>query len=430
MIIKLPNEVEYILSKIESNNFQAYVVGGALRDTILNKTPSDFDIATNASIEQIQEIFKDEKIIETGLKHGTVTLRIHHQNYEITSFRGYDNNSLKEDLAKRDFTINALAYSLKDGLVDLFSCVDDIKNKTLRLVNENEQLILDDPLRILRGIRFIARYNLKITSQTKAIFNKHRKLLNNVSKERINVELNSILLSNSPSKIIEEYFEIFKVLVPPLKAMKGFKQNNPYHYLDVLEHTFKVLDNVPNDLSLRLAALFHDIGKPNTYQEKDGIDHFYGHYHESVIITLPILQELKYDNKTIDEVINLIEYHDLELSCAKTIKKLLNKIDVPLFMKLLDLKAADIKGQSPKYLNRLDDIEKIRNYVNEILKKNECFSLKDLAINGNDLIALGIPKSKKLGNMLNELLDLVIEKKLENGKDILINYVKENMLNK
>lgn len=418
MQISLPKEVNTIITKLNEHSFEAYVVGGALRDLILNKSPNDYDIATSATYEQIKEVFKKHKIIPYGLKHGTIILRINKKNFEITTFRG---KSLKEDLSLRDFTINSLSYSPNEGLIDYVGACKDIQNKTIRINGTDDEIFKKDPLRILRAIRFASTLSFKIEETTKKYILKNYTLLDNVSKERIRDELIKILCSKESTKYLDEYFDVFSYLIEELKPLKGFKQNNPYHYLDVWKHTLSVIEHVDNDRELKLAALFHDIGKPCAYSEKDGIGHFYKHPIFSKQIAKENLSKLNLDNKTMHNVLTLIEYHDYYINNKKQLKKLLNIIGDTLFLKLINLKKADIIAQSPRYLSRLNEMDQILEENKNIIKNKECFTLQDLQINGDDLLLLGL-KNKHMGKILNNVLDKVINEELPNDKITLIKY--------
>lgn len=416
--IKIPNYIETVLKALENQGFSAYIVGGAVRDFVINRENHDYDICTNATLEEIKETFKNYKIIPTGLKHGTVVLLIENNNIEITTFRG-SSNDLYDDLRKRDFTINSLVYSLKDGFVDKVSGVNDIKNKVIRFNENSNERVLEDPLRILRAIRFSSVLEFDIDNVSKSYLFEYKNLLKNVSSERIREELNKILLSNKPSYYLRKYFDIFTIFLPELRKIKGFEQNNPYHNQDVFEHSLSVLNNVPPILSLRLAALFHDIGKADTFSlDEDGIGHFYNHPNISEEITKEILKRLKYDNKTIDEVCLLIHHHDCNLDSKKAIKRMLSIFDENIDL-LYSLMNADRLAHTSCSYCKLS-IEEIKEITREILEEENCFSLKNLKINGNDLIKLGVKKGPNIGFILNELLNLVIDEKLENDKDDLI----------
>ena len=424
---KYPDSIQTALISLEKSGFSAFVVGGAVRDFFLNKEPHDYDIATNATVNEMYEVFKDYKIIDTGLKHGTLTIHINHVEIEITCFRG-SKNSLEEDLRLRDFTFNSMAMDKDYNLYDFCNGKIDLKNKIIRC--NNEETFKNDPLRILRAIRQSGKFNFKIEEKTKKLMNRDCILLNNVSKERISSELSQILLCDNISNLIEDNLNIFTAIIPELKEIVGFHQNNPHHIYDVFRHTLKVLENTPKILELRLAALFHDIGKPKCYSEdENGIGHFYNHEDVSEEIAFNILKRLKYDNKTIEFVCKLIMFHDYPLNNSKkNLRKLLNKFDDERIELLFHLKKADVLGQNPNYNDRLDLIKKSENIIEDIIKEGACFSLKQLKINGNDLIDLGIKNGKLIGDILNSCLNKIIDGEIENDKDILLNMIKENYL--
>jgi len=424
---KFPPSITTCLNLLEKGGFQAVVVGGAVRDFFLNKEPKDYDVATNANISEMNEIFKDYKIINTGLKHGTLTVHINHYQIEITSYRGKE-NSLKEDLYLRDFTFNSMAIDKNYKLYDFYNGKKDLENKIVRC--NNTDTFINDPLRILRAIRQAGKYNFRIEDETKKLMMQTSYLLKNVSKERITSELSQILLRDNISNLIKDHLDIFLSIIPELEETIGFEQNNPYHEYDVFEHTLKVLENTPSILELRLAALLHDIGKPKCYSKDDEhIGHFFNHEKVSKEIAYTILKRLKFDNKTIDFVCKLIEYHDYQIiDNKKSLSKLLNKFNDERTELLFELKKADILGQNKDYYYRLNELDEAYNHLVSIIEKGTCFTLKQLAINGNDLINLGISDGKLIGQILNECLNDVLEEKIENNKDALLNKISKMIL--
>ncbi|MDD3304880.1 MAG: CCA tRNA nucleotidyltransferase [Bacilli bacterium] len=419
--INVPNQVVKVLNTLENAGYEGYLVGGAIRDNYLNIKCDDYDIASSATVEEVYNLFANYKIIKTSLKHETVSLILDNLKIEITTYRDAE-HTLTGDLFLRDFTIDSLAYSLKEGIIDYYNGVDDLNNKTIRINGDNNSRFIEDPVRILRAIRLSATLDFDIEPRTKNYILNDANLLKNVSVERIQYEFTKLLLSSNPSNYIREYFSALTVFMPELEPLKGFDQNNPHHIYDCLEHTLKVLDNVDVNIILRLSALFHDTGKPYSYTiDKNNIGHFYGHYKISAEITLKILRRLKYSNDIIDRVINLINFHDYPLSLTKkSVRKLLNRFGPKDINNLLALKKADTLGQSPDYWGRLKEIEEVGKIIDEIIGENDCFSLKDLKINGNDLMLLGITDGKTIGYILNQLLDLVIEEKLENNRELLL----------
>lgn len=440
--IFIPEEIKNILNILNKNGYEAYVVGGCVRDAILNKFPKDYDICTSALPEIVEEIFKDYEIIETGLKHGTITLLGEDDSYEITTFRidgEYSDgrhpdkieftSNLKEDLSRRDLTINSLAADKDGNIIDYFNGINDINNKIIRCVGDPYKRYNEDALRILRTLRFSSVLCFEIEENTKkAIFDLYKNL-DFISQERISSELVKLLNGDNSIKILKEYFEILFHIIPELKPLYKFNQNNPHHDLDAFEHTLKVVENVKhkNDLVLIFAALFHDIGKPDCYSEDEkGIGHFYNHHKLSEKMTIDILTRMRYPNDFIKNVSELVLFHDRQIAVSKkSILKLLNQISKKNFERLLVLKKADRLGKENIIQHsEIKEIEEIENLLNSLVLNKECFSLKSLKINGKDLIELGLIPGQQFKIILEELLDLVIEEKLENNKEKLINFVK------
>ena len=440
-MIKIPQDAKIILDRLDLNGYEAYVVGGCVRDSVLGRTPGDWDICTNALPEQTMEIFSDFHVIPTGIKHGTVTIMLNHEGYEITTYRvdgGYSDGrhpdsvsftpNLIEDASRRDFTINAMAYSPKFGLADFFGGVDDIRNGIIRCVGEPGMRFSEDALRIMRAVRFASVLGFEIEQDTRDAMKKLYKNLDLVAKERINVEFNKLLCGENPSELLKRYDYLFFHIIPELKAMKGCEQNNPYHIYDVWNHTLAVLENIEEkDEVLRLAALFHDIGKPHVYTEKDGVGHFYGHADKSSELTQSIMKSLKYSTDEINEVLTLVKYHDTPIvPTVKFVRRMLGKMEKGTFEKLLSLSRGDVLGQSGKDREeRLCNIAEVKRLLYEFDAETECFSLKQLKISGNDLVQMGITPGKIMGEILNELLLLVVDEKMENDEDALKEYVKK-----
>lgn len=438
--MRLPSDVYTILNKLNSSGYEAYVVGGCVRDSLIGKKPKDWDICTNAKPEETMKVFKGFHIIPTGLQHGTVTIMVNGEGYEVTTYRvdgDYSDgrhpdkvsftSSLAEDLARRDFTFNALAYSDEEGIVDLYGGIEDLKLKRLRCVGNPTERFNEDALRIMRAIRFSSVLGCKIEENTHNSMVELYKNLDKIAKERINVEFSKMLCGKTPMFLLSEYHFIFSYIIPEIKPMIGFKQNNPYHWLDVWNHSLHVLFEVKEkDLPLRLAALFHDIGKPSCYvEDENGVGHFYGHADKSVEIMDKVLKDLKYSNDIIEEVLTLIKYHDMQISLSnKFIRRMLNKMPKETFEKLLVLKKADILGQAKiDREKRLEEIEKLKEMLANFKMEEECFSLKHLKINGNDLIKMGFKPGKEMGQILNKLFEMVVEEEIENDFEILKNYV-------
>jgi len=449
--IVIPDKVKYILNILKENGYEGYVVGGAVRDTLLNRTVSDYDVTTNALPLEIKDIFKKHPVIETGIKHGTVTVVIDHEPFEITTYRVegeyLDNRhpskvffttSLKEDLSRRDFTINALALDINGNVIDYFNGVEDLNKKIVRCVGNPKKRFEEDGLRILRAIRFSAKLDFDIEEETsKAIINSMN-LIKNISVERIQKEFNGILISkytNRLESVLRKYFDLFVLFIPELNDLM-INQNNMYHKNNLLfNHTLEVVKNADPDLILRLSALFHDIGKKVCYSEEvldNGTikGHFYGHPLESARIAKDIMKRLKYSNNEIDEVTWLIEYHDFEIAeTKKSVKRILNKcISFELFDKLLKLKDSDRKDHTNVDYNYIGYVDRIIKIKNEIIAEDSAFSLKHLAIDGNDIISIGL-SGKQVGEVLNYVLESVIEEKVENNKESLIKFISNKYIN-
>jgi tRNA nucleotidyltransferase (CCA-adding enzyme) len=437
--INIPENSQTIIKTLQNCGYKAYVVGGFVRSSIMQENPHDCDICTSAKPEEMKLVFHDHKIIETGIKHGTITVLIDDESFEVTTFRvdgEYSDNrrpdsveftsDLCEDLSRRDFTINAMAYNDEEGLIDPFHGYDDIKYKTIRCVGNPDDRFKEDALRILRAWRFSCTLNFNIDLVTLDSMYKNIDLLDNISKERIRDEF--LKAFNSSGFIVKWLLspKFIEKIIPELKAMH-IPQNNPYHtyYVDI--HTQNALATVKGeDLITRLAVLFHDIGKPHSYQDdENGIRHFRGHGKVSAEMTDNIMRRLRFDNETREKVIELVIHHDFEIPAnKKQVKRWLNKLGYEQFIRLLKVKEADIKAQNPKFLDRLDDMYGVYIDLHEIKEEQECFSLKDLAVNGNDVKEyMYVKEGKDVGYWLNRILQLVIDENLTNDKDELIHYM-------
>lgn len=434
--IDMPPNANVIIHALQDAGYKAYIVGGCVRDSLMNRVPHDWDICTSARPEQILEVFKDRRVVETGLQHGTVTVVIDGEQYECTSFRidgVYSDNrrpdsvtfidDLTEDLRRRDFTINAMAYNDEEGLIDPFDGMGDIKRGIIRCVGNAADRFSEDALRILRAIRFAAQLDFAIENNTSSELCRQKGSLVNVSAERIASEFNKIVISDRFTGMLMKYLNVFEQFIPEFKAMYNFPQNNPHHIYDVLIHTFYTVISCQKDLILRLAALFHDIGKPHSYQdEADGIRHFVGHNIVGADMTDKIMRRLKYDNNTRNAVVQLVLYHDSSfIAKPSAVKRWLNKVGEIQLKRLIDLRRADIWGQRVFYdREKMRKIDDFADVLNQVLEEQQCFSLKDLAINGDDLIALGFVPGKELGEMLAGLLNSVTDDALPNDRETLL----------
>lgn len=443
--IKIPDNANTIINTLQNNGHSACVVGGCVRDSLMGRIPHDWDICTSATPDQMLEIFKNYRVIETGLKHGTVTIVIDGEQYECTTYRidgkysdnrRPDNvtftNDLVEDLKRRDFTINAMAYNDIEGLIDPFGGTEDIKENTIQCVGSAKDRFGEDALRILRAIRFASQLDFTIELNTDWQIHQQYKSLENISVERINSEFCKIVNSDNFCVELLLYKDVFALFIPELKNMFDFPQNNPHHDYDVFGHTVHAVENCnSDDLTVRLAVFFHDFGKPHSYQDgEDGIRHFKGHGRVSADMTDVIMKRLKFDNETRNNVVQLVYYHDATFEVGKKyVKRWLNKLGEKQFRRLLDVRRADIKGQkvvcSTDKKDKIEKLDIIEKLIDEVIQENQCFTLKDLAVNGNDLIQIGYNPDKQLGEALNILLNGVINEEFENKKDSLLNIAKE-----
>lgn len=435
--INIPADANELIHTLQNNGHSAYIVGGCVRDSILGRTPHDWDICTSATPSEMLEIFKDRKIIETGLQHGTVTVVVNGEPYEITTYRIdgiYSDNrrpdtvtftdKLVEDLRRRDFTINAMAYNDEEGLIDPFNGMQDIEYKKIDCVGSAKDRFEEDALRILRAIRFAAQLEFTIMPGTDWEIHQQYKNLENISIERINSEFCKIASSDDFCVELLLYKDVFSLFIPELKDMFDFPQNNPWHIWDVFGHTIHAIEYCDSDdLTVRLAVFFHDFGKPHSYQDgEDGIRHFKGHGRVSADITDSIMKRLRFDNETRNNVVELVYYHDATIEVGKKyVKRWLNKIGEKQFRRLLQVKKADNKAQNLELSSdRIEELSEIENLIDEVLQEEECFSLKDLAVNGKDLMSVGYKAGKELGNTLNRLLQLVIDGDCPNEKEKLL----------
>lgn len=439
--INIPKDANDLIFILQSYGHSAYVVGGCVRDSILGRTPHDWDICTSATPSEMLYIFRNKKVIETGLQHGTITVVVNGEPYEITTYRIDGNYSdsrrpdtvtftdnLIEDLKRRDFTINAMAYNDESGLIDPFGGMEDIKYNKINCVGSAKDRFSEDALRILRAIRFASQLDFVMMPDTDWEIHKQYKNLENISIERINNEFCKIVSSNSFCVQMVLYNEVFALFIPELKDMFEFKQNNPYHKYNVWEHTIHAIENCEDEeLIVKLAVLFHDIGKPHSYQDdEDGTRHFKGHGRVSADMTDEIMKRMRFDNDTRNSVVELIYYHDATFEVGKKyIKRWLNKIGELQFRRLLQVRKSDIKGQNPDYENgRLQKVFDIEALLEEVLSEKPCFSLKDLVINGNDVKkTMMIKEGKDIGYWLNVILNKVIDGELNNTKEDLICYM-------
>lgn len=435
--ISLPKDVENIIKTIEEAGFEAYAVGGCVRDSLLLREPDDWDITTSAKPEQIKALFR--KTIDTGIAHGTVTVMMRHKGYEVTTYRidgEYEDSrhpkevtftlDLLEDLRRRDFTINAMAYNDRSGIVDAFCGMGDLDNKIIRAVGEPKARFEEDALRIMRAVRFSAQLGYEIEESTRKAIRALAGNLRHISAERIQVELVKLVQSPHPEKIRDLYeMGISKVFMPEFDAIMETEQNNPHHMYSVGEHTIRAMMAAEADKNLRLAMLFHDFGKSRCKTtDEEGVDHFHGHSAKSEEMSKEILKRLKFDNDTIHIVSRLVQNHDYDIVPEKKyVRRAVNRIGEDIFGLLLKVKQADLDAQSD-YLKeeKQQKLCRIKELYQEILEDEECTSLRMLAVKGTDLIAWGMQPGKEIGEMLARLLEEVLDNPQNNQKEKLYSF--------
>ncbi len=434
-MIRLSQQAQQAIDMLNNAGYEAWAVGGSVRNSLMGLKVSDVDITTNALPQQTAKVFEKYPIIETGLQHGTITVMIDHTPLEITTYRtetGYSDNrhpdrvefttSLKEDCARRDFTINAICYNPQQGLVDFYGGVDDINNKLIRCVGNADERFNEDGLRIMRRLRFASVLGFEMEKNTKAAILRNKDLLKNISAERIHTELTKLMCGKNVKHILMEYTDVLAVVIPEILPLKGFDQKNHHHIYDVLEHTAVAVENCPPVPQLRLAALLHDFGKPSTFTaDEDGTGHFYGHGEISYQMAKNILKRLKVSNDDYNLISRLVKYHDTFIQPEeKAVRRALNKHGAEFIKMLLQLKRADNAGQNLKDYNRKAEYDNLEKIIDAVIRQQQCFSLKQLAVNGNDLASIGITPSPLTGRILKRLLDMVIEGEIANDKQLLL----------
>lgn len=438
---ELDENSKLIIDRLNENSYKAYAVGGFVRDSIMGLKNSDIDITTDAKPQEIAEIFCEYDLIDIGSKYGTIIVVIDGIQYEVTTFRSdgdytdgrrpdYVNFSkdLKTDLLRRDFTVNAMAFHPKQGLVDLFGGRDDIAQRLIRTVGNPDERFEEDYLRMLRAVRFACKLDMNLDKSLSESLKKHATNIRLVSSERINVELVKILMSDNPVKGFNLLYEsgLLKYIIEDLYKTKGFDQETIHHQYDLFDHTMMVLKNCPKDLEVRLAAVFHDLGKLSTkFIGEDGQAHFYGHDKVSESLARYYLKKLKFDNKTIDTVSKLVLRHmeSMNTYTEKSVKRLIRKIGSDNSRKLFYLQKADVLSTTnPQFVQNVDNAFEI---LDKIINDQEVVFRNQLAINGHDIIDLGFEEGKIIGQILESITDLVAESKLENDKEVIKKYIVE-----
>lgn len=449
--ITMPENANRIIHTLQEAGYEAYIVGGCVRDAILGKEPDDWDITTSAKPEQVKALFK--RTIDTGIQHGTVTVMMKNdetgnlEGYEVTTYRvdgKYEDHrrptevtftaSLVEDMKRRDFTINAMAYNDREGVIDHFDGMGDLERKIIRCVGKPSERFDEDALRILRAVRFAAQLDFSIEENTQNAIRAQAKFLADISAERICVELTKLLLSNHPEHIRTAYeLGVTKIVLPEFDCMMETEQNHKHHKYSVGEHTIRVVEEVPATRSLRWAALLHDVAKPVVKTTDETGDHFYGHNKEGEQLAGRILKRLKFDNDTIQKVKRLVLWHDYgmgEVPSFRSFRKSLSKMGADLFPEYMELKRADVLAQS-EYMQqqKLENLGKLKAYYEQILEEQQCLTLKDLAVTGRDLMEDGMKPGRELGEMLSYLLECVLDEPEKNKKETLLSLARNRKNN-
>lgn len=441
MTMDMPKNVDIAINLLQSAGFEAYAVGGCVRDSLLGKTPNDWDITTSAKPEDMKSVFADFHCIDTGIKHGTVTVVIDGEPLEITTFRldgEYEDNrhpksvtftsDLGADLGRRDFTVNAMVYSKMTGTVDLFGGQNDLKNGIIRCVGDPDRRFNEDALRILRALRFASALDFEIEEKTAQSLLKNRALLGNISEERIAKELLKLVCGKGAKRILTDFAPVLFEILPELQPMYKNSHDNPHHCYDIYEHTLIAVESIDPEPTLRFAMLLHDCGKPAVKKfDENGVAHFYGHQRISAEISAQILARLKVSNKFRDEILFLVSNHDRWELYENTEKmpRYLSKFGLDGVLNLLKVMRADVLAQSPEYRYRLDQIADAEEIAKNLAAQKPCLSLSELQINGRTLMDIGIPQGRKLGAVLAQLLDEVIDGVTKNTQEALTTRARE-----
>lgn len=441
MTMDMPKNVDIAINLLQSAGFEAYAVGGCVRDSLLGKTPNDWDITTSAKPEDMKSVFAEFHCIDTGIKHGTVTVVIDGEPLEITTFRldgEYEDNrhpksvtftsNLGADLGRRDFTVNAMAYSKKTRTVDLFGGQNDLKNGIIRCVGDPDRRFNEDALRILRALRFASALDFEIEEKTAQSLLKNRALLGNISEERIAKELLKLVCGKGAKRILMDFAPVLFEILPELQPMYKNSHDNPHHCYDIYEHTLIAVESIDPEPTLRFAMLLHDCGKPAVKKfDENGVAHFYGHQRISAEISAQILARLKVSNKFRDEILFLVSNHDRWELYENTEKmaRYLSKFGLDGVLNLLKVMRADVLAQSPEYRYRLDQIADAEETAKNLAAQKPCLSLSELQINGRTLMDIGISQGRKLGAVLAQLLDEVIDGVTKNTQEALTTRARE-----
>ncbi len=436
--LNIPKTAANAINRLKEGGYDAYLVGGCVRDLVMGLDHGDLDICTSARPEEIKMAFSDCKTIDTGIKHGTVTVLADDTPIEITTFRSerdYSDSrhpdsvsfikSLDEDVRRRDFTINALACDENGGIIDICGGLEDIRQGLIRCVGDPDERFREDALRIMRAVRFSSRLGFKIEDKTREAMLRNLPGLQKISKERILSELKGILCGDGAGRVMREYPEVFFEVIPELRPMWKFDQHNRHHCYDVWEHTAYAVDGVPKDPLLRMTMLLHDIGKPKSFFiGDDGTGRFLKHPIYGRDISDEVLRRMGCDNDSRELIVSLVEAHDLRPTLSRNFaRRCLNKWGREKMRLLFIVVRADICAQSEwKKAEKLQTLKSFEDIVRSVIEEMDCVSLSDLAVNGDDLISLGYREGAEIGETLNELLSMVMDDELPNEKNALLEY--------
>ncbi len=439
--MQLPRAVETVMRRMESAGYRCHIVGGCVRDSLMGLTPHDWDLTTNALPEQVVEVFSDLRVIPTGAEHGTVTVLVEGTPIEITTYRvdgTYTDHrrpdsvrfvtDIKDDLSRRDFTVNAMAWNVTEGLCDPCGGADDLRRNVLRCVGDPDTRFTEDALRILRALRFAATYGFTVDPATADALLRNSSLLASVAAERIRSEMDRLLVGKHAGDILRRFASVIHTVIPELSATVGVWQYNPYHDKDVWEHTVAALESAPPVLTVRLALLLHDIAKPYCFEwirKEDGFGHFPHHPHRSAAMAEEILRRLRYDNHTIHTVCALIRHHDDPIPETDAgVRRWLYNLGECTLCQLLDVKEGDCDGHAADMPTaRREELYRLRDRIARVISEKQCISMDMLAVGGRDLLEMGIPKGEQIGTYLQHLLDAVLDGTLPNDREILLQHI-------
>lgn len=430
----ISRKAAYVLDRLNACGHEAFVVGGCVRDSLLGREPNDWDVTTSALPDEVKACFSDLRTVETGLQHGTLTLLVEGSPIEVTTFRNDGiyldhrhpvgvtfSKTVEEDLARRDFSVNAMAYHPARGLVDLFGGREDLKNRRICCVGDPVTRFREDGLRILRALRFASVLNFTLDADTERAVRSEKELLRFIAPERIREEFLKLICGQNAADVLRRYVEVIGQFLPELEACAGFAQNTKYHCYDVLEHTLVALSAAEPDPTVRLAVLLHDVGKPRCYTEDEQGGHFKGHGPVGTAMTEEILRRLRFDNRTVATVSRLVEHHDhITPAEERAVKRLMQKMTDREILLLLEVQRCDRLAHAKGFDEPPASLAEIPAIMERIRAEDACLSLKTLAVRGDDLLALGYPEGKAIGQALGKLLDAVVDGHLPNDREALL----------